>query len=41
MIGDNPFVVVLLDVLLHDSTVDHLRYNLVFMVARFEETGHS
>ena len=28
MIGDNPFVVVLPDVLLDDSTADHLRYNL-------------
>ncbi len=41
MIGDNPFVVVLPDVLLDDSTADHLRYNLAAMVARFEETGHS
>nr|MBA2814739.1 GalU regulator GalF [Candidatus Pantoea persica] len=40
MIGDNPFVVVLPDVLLDDSTADHLRYNLAAMVARFEETGH-
>jgi len=29
MIGDNPFVVVLPDVLLDDSTADHLRYNLL------------
>jgi len=41
MIGDNPFVVVLPDVLLDDSTADHLRYNLASMVARFEDTGHS
>lgn len=41
MIGDNPFVVVLPDVLLDNSTADHLRYNLAAMVARFEETGHS
>ncbi|RWR01194.1 UTP--glucose-1-phosphate uridylyltransferase [[Pantoea] beijingensis] len=41
MIGDNPFVVVLPDVLLDDSTADHLRYNLAAMVARFEETGTS
>ncbi len=41
MIGDNPFVVVLPDVLLDDSTADHLRYNLAAMVARFEETGRS
>ncbi|SFN20154.1 UTP--glucose-1-phosphate uridylyltransferase [Candidatus Pantoea varia] len=41
MIGDNPFVVVLPDILLDDSTADHMRYNLAAMVARFEETGHS
>ncbi|QKJ87777.1 UTP--glucose-1-phosphate uridylyltransferase [Paramixta manurensis] len=41
MIGDNPFVVVLPDILLDDSTADHLRYNLAAMVARFEETGRS
>jgi len=36
MIGDNPFVVVLPDVLLDDSTADHQRYNLAAMVARFD-----
>ncbi|MFS2224587.1 UTP--glucose-1-phosphate uridylyltransferase GalF [Pantoea sp. B65] len=41
MIGDNPFVVVLPDVVLDDSTADPLRYNLAAMVARFEETGRS
>ncbi|ARJ43128.1 GalU regulator GalF [Pantoea alhagi] len=41
MIGDNPFVVVLPDVIMDESTADHLRYNLAAMVARFEETGHS
>ncbi len=41
LVGDNPFVVVLPDVLLDDSTADHLRYNLAAMVARFEETGRS
>lgn len=41
MIGDSPFVVVLPDVLLDDSTADQLRYNLAAMVARFEETGRS
>ena len=40
MIGDNPFVVVLPDILL-DNATDPLRYNLAAMVARFEETGHS
>ncbi len=41
IIGDNPFVVVLPDVLLDNSTADPLRYNLAAMVARFEETGRS
>lgn len=41
MIGDNPFVVVLPDILLDNATADHLRYNLSAMIARFEETGHS
>ncbi|QHM71588.1 UTP--glucose-1-phosphate uridylyltransferase GalF [Mixta intestinalis] len=41
MIGDNPFVVVLPDIIMDDSTADHLRYNLAAMVARFEETGRS
>ncbi|GLR10857.1 UTP--glucose-1-phosphate uridylyltransferase GalF [Mixta theicola] len=41
MIGDNPFVVVLPDIIMDDSTADHLRYNLAAMVARFEDTGRS
>lgn len=41
MLHDKPFVVVLPDVLLDDSTADPLRYNLAAMVARFEETGRS
>lgn len=41
MIGDNPFVVVLPDILLDNSTADHLRYNLAAMIKRFNDTGHS
>lgn len=41
MVGDNPFVVVLPDIIMDDATADHLRYNLAAMVARFEETGRS
>ncbi|WP_312240072.1 UTP--glucose-1-phosphate uridylyltransferase GalF [Pantoea sp.] len=41
MVGDNPFVVVLPDIIMDDSTADPLRYNLAAMVARFEETGRS
>ena len=41
MVGDNPFVVVLPDIIMDDSTADPLRYNLAAMIARFEETGRS
>ena len=41
MIGDNPFVVVLPDIILDGYTADHLRYNLAAMISRFESTGHS
>ncbi len=41
MLHERPFVVVLPDVLLDDSSADPLRYNLAAMVARFEETGRS
>lgn len=41
MIGDNPFVVVLPDIVLDESSADHLRYNLAAMINRFEETGRS
>ncbi|QUG75130.1 UTP--glucose-1-phosphate uridylyltransferase GalF [Erwinia sp. E602] len=41
MLHDQPFVVVLPDVLLDGSTADPLRYNLAAMIARFEETGRS
>jgi UTP--glucose-1-phosphate uridylyltransferase len=40
IVGDNPFVVVLPDIIL-DSAADPLRYNLAAMVARFNETGRS
>lgn len=41
LVGDNPFVVVLPDIVLDNSTADPLRYNLAAMVARFHETGRS
>ncbi len=40
-IGDNPFVVVLPDVVIDDASADPLRYNLAAMIARFNETGRS
>lgn len=39
--GDNPFIVVLPDIIIDDATADPLRYNLAAMVARFNETGRS
>lgn len=41
IVGDNPFVVVLPDIVLDNATADPLRYNLAAMVARFNETGRS
>lgn len=41
VIGDNLFVVVLLDVVIDDVSVDSLRYNFVVMIVRFNETGRS
>lgn len=41
MVGDEPFVVVLPDVLLDDTTCDPTRDNLAKMLARFDETGVS
>lgn len=41
MVGDSPFIVLLPDVLLDDSTADLSRENLASMIKRFEETGHS
>lgn len=41
MIGDNPFVVLLPDVLLDDSTADLQKENLAKMIQRFEQTGFS
>ena len=41
LIGDNPFVVVLPDVLLDDAAADLRRENLAAMLQRFESTGAS
>lgn len=41
IVGENPFVVVLPDIVLDNATADPLRYNLAAMVARFNETGRS
>lgn len=41
VVGDNPFVVVLPDVVLDNASADPLRYNLAAMVARFNDTGRS
>ncbi|QJW56705.1 UTP--glucose-1-phosphate uridylyltransferase [Serratia plymuthica] len=41
MVGDEPFVVVLPDVLIDDTTCDPTRDNLAKMIARFDETGIS
>ncbi|QHB33203.1 UTP--glucose-1-phosphate uridylyltransferase GalU [Yersinia canariae] len=41
MVGDNPFIVLLPDVLLDDSTADLSKENLASMIKRFEETGRS
>ncbi|RKQ40743.1 UTP--glucose-1-phosphate uridylyltransferase GalF [Enterobacter sp. R1(2018)] len=41
IVGDNPFVVVLPDVVLDNASADPLRYNLAAMVARFNDTGRS
>ncbi|MDO6426526.1 UTP--glucose-1-phosphate uridylyltransferase GalU [Thalassotalea sp. 1_MG-2023] len=41
LVGDNPFVVVLPDVILDDATADLKTENLAAMLARFNETGHS
>lgn len=41
MVGDNPFIVVLPDIIIDNASADPLRYNLAAMVARFNETGRS
>lgn len=41
IVGNNPFVVVLPDIVLDTASADPLRYNLAAMVARFRETGRS
>lgn len=41
MVGDEPFVVLLPDVLLDDATADLHKENTAKMLQRFDETGHS
>ena len=41
MVGDSPFVVLLPDVLLDDSTADLRKENLAKMIQRFDDTGYS
>ncbi|WP_299997052.1 UTP--glucose-1-phosphate uridylyltransferase GalF [uncultured Cedecea sp.] len=41
IIGQNPFVVVLPDVVIDDASADPLRYNLAAMIERFHETRRS
>ncbi|GHE80450.1 UTP--glucose-1-phosphate uridylyltransferase GalU [Thalassotalea profundi] len=41
LIGDQPFVVVLPDVILDDASANLKTENLAAMLKRFEETGHS
>ncbi|MBS0847952.1 UTP--glucose-1-phosphate uridylyltransferase GalF [Citrobacter sp. JGM124] len=41
IIGHNPFVVVLPDVVIDDASADPLRYNLAAMIARFHDTQRS
>lgn len=41
VVGDNPFVVLLPDIILDGGTADPLRYNLAALIARFNETGRS
>lgn len=41
MVGDEPFVVLLPDVLLDDATADLHKENSAKMLQRFDETGHS
>jgi UTP--glucose-1-phosphate uridylyltransferase len=41
MVGDHPFIVLLPDVLLDDSTADLSKENLASMIRRFKKTGHS
>ncbi|EMH4162833.1 UTP--glucose-1-phosphate uridylyltransferase GalF [Pluralibacter gergoviae] len=41
VIGNNPFVVALPDIVMDNASADPMRYNLAAMVARFNETGRS
>ncbi|MGU0172634.1 hypothetical protein ACVXG8_25680 [Escherichia coli] len=37
VVGDNPFIVVLPDIIIDTASADPLRYNLAAMAARFNE----
>ncbi len=41
VVGDEPFAVLLPDVLIDNATANPKQHNLAGMVARFNETGHS
>ncbi|GAB7213595.1 sugar phosphate nucleotidyltransferase [Dickeya oryzae] len=41
IVGNAPFVVVLPDVVMDDSSADQSKDNLALLISRFEETGHS
>lgn len=41
MVGDEPFIVLLPDVLMDDASADLRKENLAKMIQRFEETGYS
>ena len=41
IIGENPFIVALPDVVIDDASADPLRYNLAAMIARFYDTQRS
>lgn len=41
LVGDNPFIVVLPDILLDETTFDAKTQNLAAMIQRFEESGRS
>ncbi|WP_416261994.1 UTP--glucose-1-phosphate uridylyltransferase GalU [Gibbsiella quercinecans] len=41
MVGDEPFIVLLPDVLMDDASADLCKENLAKMIQRFEETGYS
>lgn len=41
IIGDDPFIVVLPDVVLDEDTADQTKDNLALLISRFEESGNS